>query len=323
MFRRILLAVALALLVSACADREPAFFDSIAPSDSSTTTTTAAPPTTTSAASNLEAVPLDEILDVGDSLYPGLGNGGYDVEHYDVDLTFDPEAGAINALVAIEATATLNLESFSLDLVGFEVTEVTVDGDPATFQRKAGELMIESSSLLPAGETFVATVAYNGTPTPAQSQASLFDVGWRTDPSGVSYVIGEPDGGRNWLPLNDHPSDKATYTFRITVPDPLIAAANGVLVETITDLGWATWVWDSAQPMASYLATVVIGDLDIVPDAASTTTSGIVVRNVLPDDLSPGSLERLMLHGEMIKFFEQVFGPYPFDAYGIGSCRRL
>ncbi|MCP3997700.1 MAG: M1 family metallopeptidase, partial [bacterium] len=167
------------------------------------------------------------------------------------------------------------------------------------------------------GVAFAATVAYNGTPTPVLSEALPFNVGWRTDPSGVSYVVGEPDGGHTWLPLNDHPSDKATYTFRITVPDPLIAAANGVLAETVTDLGWATWVWESEQPMASYLATVVIGDLDVEPDDASTTASGVRVRNVIPDDLSAASLERLALHGDMIRFFEHVFGPYPFDAYGL------
>ena len=118
------------------------------------------------------------------------------------------------------------------------------------------------------------------------------NVGWLADPSGVAYVIGEPDGGHSWLPLNDHPSDKATYTFMITVPDPLVAAANGTLVERITDLGWSTWVWDSAQPMASYLATVVIGDFQIVEDASSTAIAGVPVRNVLPDDLGAASHQR-------------------------------
>ena len=28
---------------------------------------------------------------LGDALYPQLGNEGYDVQHYDIDLQFDPE----------------------------------------------------------------------------------------------------------------------------------------------------------------------------------------------------------------------------------------
>jgi len=69
--------------------------------------------------------------------------------------------------------------------------------------------------------------------------------------------------------------------------------------------------------MASYLATVVIGDLEIIDDAPSTATSGVTVRNVLPNDLSSGSLAVLSTQGEMISFFEDIFGPYPFAAYGI------
>ncbi|MCP3996825.1 MAG: M1 family metallopeptidase, partial [bacterium] len=311
MFRRIAFIVSLLLLTAACAGPEPAFFESIAIDETSTSvvTTTAPPTTTTAAPAVLEPTPIADLLGLGDSRYPALGNGGYDVDHYDVDLTFDPGAHTINALVTVEATATTAIDSFSLDFIGFEVTEVTVDGEEASFERENGELIITTPSVIAPGVAFAATVAYNGTPTPVLSEALPFNVGWRTDPSGVSYVVGEPDGGHTWLPLNDHPSDKATYTFRITVPDPLIAAANGVLAETVTDLGWATWVWESEQPMASYLATVVIGDLDVEPDDASTTASGVRVRNVIPDDLSAASLERLALHGDMIRFLEHVFGP--------------
>ena len=309
--------IGLVLLITACSDQEPETFDSIAPSEpaTTTTTTTTTPPTTTVAAP--DPVPIEEILGLGDSRYAGLGNSGYDVDHYNIDLTFDPEPYTINARVEISAAATLPIQSFSLDFLGFDITEVTVDGEEAGFDRREGELIVHAPTVIPPGEAFVVAVAYEGTPEAVLSQALPFEVGWRTDLSGVSYVIGEPDGGRSWLPLNDHPSDKATYTFMITVPDPLIAAANGVLVETITDLGWSTWVWESRQPMASYLATVVIGDVELVTDEASTATAGVAVRNVIPDDLSPASLATLATHGTMIEFFEGLFGPYPFDAYGL------
>jgi aminopeptidase N len=184
-------------------------------------------------------------------------------------------------------------------------------------RRRDDKLLVEPGSLIPSGEAFSISVAYNGTPTPILSQALPFDVGWLTDPNGTAYVIAEPDGARAWLPVNDHPSDKATYTFRITVPDPLIAAANGVHVDTITDLGWATWVWEETHPMASYLATVVIGDLTVTRDEEATSQTGVEVRNVLPADLSAGSLSKLALQGDMIEYLAGLFGPYPFDSYGL------
>ena len=314
----VVLAATLAL-VACNSDFEPATFDSIAGDSVVVSTTTTASTTTASSTTTVVQPPRDieDLLGLGDTRYPGLGNGGYDVEHYTIDLTFDPTPNTINALVLIDATATESLEAFSLDFVGHEVSAVTIDGSEVAFQRRDGELIIEPAAMIASGQTFQTSVSYSGTPAPVRSMALPFDLGWRTDPSGVAYVVSEPDGGRSWLPLNDHPSDKATYTFMITVPDPLIAAANGTLVERITDLGWATWVWESPEPMASYLATVVIGDLAIVEDTNGTAVSGVAIRNVLPDDLSAASLDVLSTQGEMISFFEQIFGEYPFATYGI------
>ena len=35
---------------------------------------------------------------IGDSLYPDFGNGGYDVQHYTLDLTVDPKTGILTVL---------------------------------------------------------------------------------------------------------------------------------------------------------------------------------------------------------------------------------
>lgn len=313
-----LLLLIVALATTACSEPEPMAADpgpetTAAPTGTQATTTT----TTTPSTSTLPATAVETRLGVGDTRYPMLGNGGYDVTHYTVDLTFDPEPNTVNALVTMEALAAEPLDAFSIDFVGFEITSIEVNGAPAGAQRIDGELIITTPDTLSAGESFETKIAYNGTPTPVFSEALPVEVGWRTAVDGVAYVVAEPDGGHSWLPLNDHPSDKATYSFMITVPDPLVAAANGTLVEQITDLGWSTWVWESSDPMASYLATVVIGDLAVVEDAGSTATSGVPVRNVLPHDLADPLPQPLEAQGEMIAFFADLFGPYPFEAYGI------
>lgn len=319
MLRRLTLIITILLLAASCSSDEGD--NAIAPTTTtgqSTTSTSAATTTTTTVAKTVgDPTPIAELLGSGDSRYPDLGNRGYDVEHYTVDITFDPEPNTINALVTIDAAATLPIEVFSLDFIGFEVTGVRVEGEEATFERQDDKLIIDAGTLIPAGESFSVAVAYSGQPEPLVSRALPFYIGWLTDSNGTAYVAAEPDGARSWLPVNDHPSDKATYTFMITVPDPLTAAANGVHTETITDLAWSTWVWEMEQPMASYLATVVIGDLDLIADPGSSAVAGIDVRNVLPDDLTPGTLATLDLHGEMIEFLSEIYGPYPFDVYGI------
>ena len=153
-------------------------------------------------------------------------------------------------------------------------------------------------------------VAYHGTPELLRTLG--FPLGW-VDAGDITYVVAEPDAARTWFPGNDHPSDKAAFTFRITVPAGLTVAANGSLVETVAGDGTATFVWDMPEPMATYLATVVIGDLVRVEREAP---GGVLLRDYLPADMEgqiPAPLARV---GEMMEFFAGIFGPYPFAEYG-------
>jgi len=253
----------------------------------------------------------------GDSFYPELGNGGYDVEHYEIDLRYDPDDGAVVASATISATATETLTALSFDFAGPDITALQVDGTDAAFERDGAELLIEPSAPIAAGRSFSVVVGYEGALRAQASQAAPDEVGWRTDPGGAVFVVSEPDGAHTWAPLNDHPSDKATYSFTITAPEHLTAVANGILVETESGAGWTTWRWEHDHLMASYLATMIIGDFEIVPDEAGSRLSSVPIRNVLPPDLASSIPESLKKQGEMMQFLEEIFGPYPFEVYGI------
>ncbi|MBN1632500.1 MAG: hypothetical protein JW990_22305 [Thermoleophilia bacterium] len=168
---------------------------------------------------------------VGDPEVPSAGNGGYEALHYEIMLGFDPGSGAVDGLTTIACEAKQDLRSFNLDLSGLDVSAVTVDGRSAEYQRKRGKLIVACPETLVAGAVFSVGVAYSGKPEPVRD-AESFLLGWRQVGDYV-YTLDEPLGAATWYPVNDHPSDKATYTFRITVPKPLVAVANGVLVETI------------------------------------------------------------------------------------------
>ena len=61
---------------------------------------------------------------VGDEYYPEYGNGGYDVDHYDLDIAYNPFSDRLKGLATISATATQNLCSFNLDFVGLHIQEL-------------------------------------------------------------------------------------------------------------------------------------------------------------------------------------------------------
>ena len=79
-------------------------------------------------------------------------------------------------------------------------------------------------------------------------------IGWIRYETGI-IAYGEPWGASYWFPVNEHPSDKALYTFIVTVPEPYEAESNGELVETMDHGETVTYVWESAHEMASYLGS--------------------------------------------------------------------
>ena len=73
--------------------------------------------------------------EIGDTYYPGIGNGGYDVTHYDLNVKYDVHTRLLDGKARITAAATQNLCRFNLDLRGLTVTSVKVNDAPATFTR--------------------------------------------------------------------------------------------------------------------------------------------------------------------------------------------
>ena len=256
-------------------------------------------------------------LGIGDIYYRDLGNPGYDVTHYTLDLEFDPDPNSLVARVAITAVATELLHTFNLDFGQLSIDRLSVDGADAEFARVGNEVTIAPAKPITLGESFIISVEYSGIPQSKISDALPFEIGWINTPTDQSYVAAEPDAAHTWFPANDHPLDKATFTFRITVPRGTTGAANGTLVEQIPTKDTVTWVWELTSPMAPYLATVIIGAFDIAVDTASSELAGIPIRNILPMDSSLEDWPSLERQGEMIVFLEDLFGPFPFDTYGI------
>lgn len=251
-----------------------------------------------------------------DDPYAGtFGNGGYDVEEYDVSLDWDPTTGALTGETTITATATQNLSRFNLDLVGMTVDDITVDGADASFDHQSPELAISPAAALADGQSFEVTVRYHGVPAAHSSATagSPIPSGWHTRED-YAYVAGEPISASTYHPVNEHPSDKATFVHRITAPSDLTVAASGTLQSKTEDDGKTTWVFSQPHPQANYLTTILIGGFTVVDDGETKT--GIPIRNVIDDDLVDAGNSAFEPQKAMLEFFETIFGPYPFDNYG-------
>ncbi|HEU4449230.1 MAG TPA: M1 family metallopeptidase [Gaiellaceae bacterium] len=197
---------------------------------------------------------------VGDPYFPLDGNGGYDARHYLLDVKYDPATDVLAGDATMRARATQNLSSFNLDLDGLTVHSIRVNGRPAAWTHDEGELTVTPRKGLRKNRSFVVVVRYSGIPeTLTEFGGSSGFI--HTDDGAL--VVGEPHVAATWYPVNDHPSDKAAYTFRVTVPKGLEAVANGVLKSRKPKGAWTTWTWDAKEPMASYLTTATVGEFDL------------------------------------------------------------
>ena len=263
----------------------------------------------------------------GDPFFPQAGNGGYDVRHYSLDLSYAPTpVNRLKGRVAIFARATQSLSRFNVDLRDFlTVSRVTVNVRRATFTHSGQELSITPRSKIRRGSTFVVLVEYAGQPLPVVDPDEAIE-GWVPTDDGA-IVVNEPQGAPGWFPVNDTPLDKATYDFAITVPAGSAAIANGVLISRQTRRDTTTWRWLVTRPMASYLATATNGPFET---RFRRLPGGLPEYNAVDPDTredydaddpenpkNPAlAWERLEPQPEIVRFFSSLYGPYPFESIG-------
>lgn len=255
----------------------------------------------------------------GDSLFPQLGNGGYDATNYDLQLTYTPGTHTLSGTTTMTATATARLRELSLDFQGFTISAIKVDGAAATFTRQDTKLIVTPPAALEPDAPFTVAVTYSGTP-PTITDPDGSDEGFIQTPDGA-FVVGEPMGSQGWFPNNNHPSDKATFDVTMAVPAALTVVGNGVLVSDETNGLTRTMQWRETHPMATYLATATIGLFSVSDTATVAPLPGdapIPVYDAVDSALSvsPTAASTLAREQQAVQYFSSLWGRYPFSIVG-------
>jgi hypothetical protein len=251
---------------------------------------------------------------VGDEYFPKMGNGGYNVRHYSIDLAISVDKNTLAGSTTIEAVATQDLSQFNLDFNALQIDEITVNGAAASFSRKERELTVTPAKGVSKGKVFTVVVRYQGGPTKTSVKGDWAMGGWNNDGRDIS-VSGEPSIGWMWYPANDHPLNKATYTFKITVPEPYMVILNGKQ-EGVTrnSDGTQTSLWQVHDRMASYLVTLnVVKDYVVQKQAG---LNGLPITNYCPKEHASKCENIFARQPEMIAYYSKQFGAYPFESCG-------
>ena len=257
--------------------------------------------------------PLPGAAGLGDRLFPTLGNGGYDIRHYDLDLRYATGAPSqsIDGTVTIVARATQDLSRFDLDFAGRSIGGVSVNGAAAGWTRAGEELVVTPRRPLRNHRWFVVRV-HHFVASPTEPGTDPLSTAFFIMPSGSATVL-QPNFAHLVFPSNDHPSDKATFRFRFDVPAGITAVANGVPTGRRRHGSRAIWTYAERQPLATELVQLAVGTLDVTSQGRHR---GILLRDVTEPTLTAVMRPKLALEPRQIDWMEDQVGRYPFDSYG-------
>ncbi len=238
---------------------------------------------------------------------------GVDALNYVFRLTVSDDTDEIVG----EATIDLrflkeNLTDFTLDLAslnsgkGMSVSEVQSDKAPLRFTHEADLLRITLGSPSKVGERRQFTVRYRG--VPANGLRMLKNkFGER-----VFFSENWPNNARQWLPMIDHPYDKATSEFIVTAPVKYQVVANGLLQEE-TDLGDGRRLthWKQSVPIASWLNAIGVAQFAVHHDGL---VKGVPHQTwVYHQERATGPAWFETKSRQAMEFFSEHIGPYSYE----------
>lgn len=257
---------------------------------------------------------------VGDPLFPTLGNGGYDVRHYDLSFDFTPVTYDFTGTMKISAKATQDLSSFNLDIDSLAIDAVKVDGKDAAFAVSLGksgqELTVTPAGGLHDNRPFEVAVTYHG-----NGKTKPIGVpGWRYMSDGGFASAAQSSRADTFAPVNDTTMDKASWTFHLTAPDGWTPGANGTKTGTRpAGEGKTTSDFRLDAPMASELLGISVEKQTLL---VGEGPHGVKLRHYVPDDQVATYRPIVEQTGGQIAWLEKTLGVrFPFDTYGMQIVR--
>ena len=240
---------------------------------------------------------------------------GFHVRNYDIAIDVPDSGATIHADATLTVERSASYDTLSLDLLDLTVARVAVNGRPSTFKQTRESVVVV---LPPArtGDTTLVEVEYGGTVT--DGLIARRDSARRWTYFGDNW----PNRARHWIPSLDHPSDKATVTWRVRASPRQTVVANGAMVSTrqVPDPHGEPrmeWVWRESQPIPPYLMVIAaaplqryrLGETCVPADGPKCVPQDVYTAPEQAKTM-PGPFDRA---GGIVGLFSHLIGPFPYE----------
>jgi aminopeptidase N len=243
-------------------------------------------------------------------------NKKIDIKHYSFALTLsdsnDEIIGSTNITIHFKQAG---IQNFRLDLInqsierkgkGMLVDGVYLDKNSVSYSHQKDALIINLPSPSTLNQTLVFTIKYHGIPSDGLrigatkfGDRSFFNENW-------------PNRGRHWLPLIDHPYDKATSEFIVKAPAHYKVISNGLLLEE-SDLGDNVKLthWKQSVPVSSWL--FVLGVADFAVKYVDEFKGKSIQTWVYSKNREAGFYDFDEPTKKVLEFYSAYVGPYAYE----------
>jgi len=233
---------------------------------------------------------------------------GVDALHYVFRIALADDTGGIEGDATIDVRfLTGGITELALELASVaDGKGMQVIGASAGYAHRANRLTIEVAPSSRQGERRQFQVRYRGVP------ARGLQIGANRYKERTFFSLNWPNLAREWLPMIDHPYDKATSEFLVTAPAKYQVVANGLLQE-VTDLGDGRrrTHWKQSAPIASWLNAIGVAQFAVLHFGPAR---GIPLQTwVYPQDREKGIATFEAPTRQAIEFFSERIGPYPYE----------
>ena len=243
-----------------------------------------------------------------------LPDEGVDVLYYHFMISLDEQTDSIDGTARLRIKFTkADIQTLSLDLIGqsatsggkgMKVREV-FDTNKLEYTHEGEKLTIDLGTPTKSGEERVLNIKYGGIPVDGliisknkYEDRTFFGDNW-------------PNRAHNWLPVVDHPADKALVDFSVTALQKYQVIANGRLLEE-TDLPGGDFRltrWGSTRPIPTKV--MVLGAAEFAVEYLGEYNKAPVSSWVYPQNKRKG-FHDYEVAIKVLNYFVNYIGPYPY-----------
>lgn len=248
----------------------------------------------------------------------------WDVLHYDLTVEFFPETKTLKGSNKITFKVLKSSNRMQIDLQPpLEITLITHGETQLDFEREGNVYWVQFPSPLSVGTETSIDILYGGKPVESKNPPWSGGVTWSKDKNDHPFIATtcQGIGASIWWPNKDHGYDEPDRgtTINVTVPEGLVAVANGRLESNVPNekAGTRSFRWNVKNPINNYCVNVDIGDYCNFSEAYEGEFGKLDIDYWVLQNQKELAKEHFKEVPRTIKAFEYWFGKYPFyeDSY--------